>query len=147
MTSLLERVRLLLDIPRLRHHLNRRRRLVAAVLTGLGIVLLIGSMRSPGPSPELTVASRAPLAPNEVAVPVLIEPSAAIGALTSGMLIDLVRDGTPTIESARVVEIPSSGFGPTPESIAIVALPRTDAISLASQPNTPVGVMIRPRVD
>jgi hypothetical protein len=147
MTSLAERMRLLLDIPRFRHHINRRRRLVAAVLTGLGIVLLIGSMRSPGPSPELAVASSDPLRANEVAVPVLIEPSAAIGALTSGMLIDLVRDGTPTIESARVVEIPSSGFGPTSESIAIVALPRTDAISLASHPNTPVGVMIRPRLD
>ncbi len=143
----MERVRLLLDIPRLRHHLNRRRRLVAALLTGLGIVLLIGSMRSPGPSTELAVASSTPLGADEVAVPVLIEPSAAIGALTSGMLIDLVRNGTPMIESARVVEIPRSGFGPTSESIAIVALSRTDAISLASQPNTPVGVMIRPTTD
>ena len=147
MTSLLERVRLLLDIPRLRHQLNRRRRLVTTILAGVGVLLLVTAIRTPGSSPELSPHANVSLSPGEVAVPVVISPSGAVATLTPGSVVDLIREGAtaPVVQGARVIEIPTSGFGPSSDTIAIVALTRATALSLASHPSEPVGVMIHGR--
>ena len=51
------------------------------------------------------------------------------------------------IHSVRVVDVPTSGFGVSPESIAVVALSEQDALALASRPSQPMGVMIHSRDD
>ena len=147
MTALVDRLRLLLDLTHLRQLLSRRRRLVAALLAGIGVFFLVTAMRSPEPSTQLTPNAKAFLAADEVAVPIVISPAGAVHALTPGTVVDLMREGarTPIVEGARVIDIPTLGFGPSTEGIAIVALSESAALSLASHPAEPVGVMIRGR--
>lgn len=145
--SVLDRLRPLIDVDRLRHRINRRRRLVASILAGLGVLLLVSTLRSPAPASTLGQLPTLALESGEVAVPVLIQPAGAVNSLVPGMIVDLVQPGsrTVTVSGARVLELPSTGFGPTSESIAIVALPEEDAITVASQPSAPMGVMIHTR--
>ena len=49
MTAFVDFLRRFVDVSRSRHHLNRRRRLVAALLAGAGGFLLITALRSPAP--------------------------------------------------------------------------------------------------
>jgi hypothetical protein len=145
MTALVDRLRLWLDLTHLRQVLNRRRRLVAALLAGFGIFFLATAMRSPEPSTSFVSQADSSLATDEVAVPVVISPAGAVNALAPGTIVDLIRAGTstPVVEGARVIDIPTSGFGPSSEAIAIIALEESAALSLASHPAEPVGVMIR----
>ena len=132
MTAFVDFLRRFFDVSRFRHQLNRRRRLVAALLAGAGAFLLITALRSPAPVLDGSVSPRLDIAPGEVAVPVVISPSGALSTLASGM---------------RVIDIPTSGFGASPESIAVVALSEQDALALASRPSQPMGVMIHSRDD
>lgn len=145
MTALVDRLRLLLDLTRLRELINRRRRLVAALMAGFGVFFLVTAMRSPEPSTNVAPNARGFLAADEVAVPVVISPAGAVNALAPGTVVDLIQEGasTPVVEGARVIDIPTSGFGASSEAIAIVALSESTALSLASHPAQPVGVMIR----
>ena len=49
MTAFVDFLRRFVDISRFCHHLNRRRRIVAALLAGAGAFLLITALRSPTP--------------------------------------------------------------------------------------------------
>jgi hypothetical protein len=80
-------------------------------------------------------------------VPVVISPSGALSTLARGTRVTLVGQDSSRIDSVRVVDIPTSGFGASPESIAVVALSKQDALILASRPSQPMGVMIHSRDD
>ena len=117
---------------------------MAALLAGFGVFFLVTALRSPQPPPDFAASTRVSLAPGEVAVPVVISPTGAVAALTPGTVVDLIREGAtaPVVEGARVIDIPSSGFGPSSDAIAVVAIAKATALSLASHPSEPVGVMI-----
>ena len=142
MTAFVDFLTRFVDISRFRHHLNRRRRLVAALLAGAGGFLLITALRSPAPVLDGGLSPRLDIAPGEVAVPVVIRPSGALSTLASGMRVTLVGQDASRIDSVRVIDIPTSGFGAATESIAVVALSEHDALVLASRPSQPMGVMI-----
>lgn len=143
MTTLRERLQRLLDIQHLRHTISRRRRLVAAFAAGLGVLFLISALRSPSPAVMATTSPNSVLHVGEVAVPVVVNPGVVAGALAPGMVIDLIGDGHTTRE-ARVIRIPTSGFGPTSEAVVVVAVPEAQGLALASRASSGVSVMIRP---
>lgn len=147
MTAFVDFLRRFVDISRFRHHLNRRRRLVAALLAGAGAFLLITALRSPAPVLDGGLSPRLDIAPGEVVVPVVISPSGALSTLARGTRVTLVGQDSSRIDSVRVVDIPTSGFGASPESIAVVALSEQDALVLASRPSQPMGVMIHSHDD
>lgn len=132
-----------LDLQHLRHTLTRRRRIVAAVLAGLGVVFLISSLRAPAPIALESASPDTALASDEVAVPVVVRPGVVVGALTPGMTIDLIGDGHITRE-ARIIRIPASGFGPTSDAVVVVAVPEAQGLTLASHASAGLSVMIRP---
>ena len=147
MTAFVDFLQRFVDTSRFRHHLNRRRRLVAAILAGAGAFLLITALRSPAPVLDGGLSPRLDIAPGEVAVPVVIRPSGALSTLASGMQVTLVGQDASRIHSVRVVDVPTSGFGASPESIAVVALSEQDALVLASRPSQPMGVVIHSHDD
>ena len=147
MTAFVDFLQRFVDISRLRHHLNRRRCLVAALPAGAGAFLLITALRSPTPVLDSGLEPRFDIAPGEVAVPVVVSPSGALSTLASGMRVTLVGQDASRIDSVRVIDIPTSGFGASPESIAVVTLSEHDALVLASRPSQPMGVMIHSRDD
>lgn len=85
MTAFVDFLRRFVDISRFRHHLNRRRRLVAALLAGAGAFLLITALRSPAPVLDGGLSPRLDIAPGEVAVPVVISPSGGLSTYQSGL--------------------------------------------------------------
>ena len=90
MTAVVEFLRRFVGISRFRHHLNRRCRLVAALLAGADAFLLITTLRSPAPVLDGGLSPRLDIAPGEVAVPVVISPSGALSTMASGMQVTLV---------------------------------------------------------
>jgi len=132
-----------LDVQHIRHTLTRRRRIVAAVLAGLGVIFLISSLRGPTPVAIEDSPAGTGLHADEVAVPVVVRPGVVVGALTPGMIIDLIGDGHTTRE-ARIVGIPRSGFGPTSDAVVVVAVPEAQGLALASHSSAGLNVMIRP---
>ena len=137
------RIRRMVDVQHLRHTLSRRRRLVAAILAGLGVMFMIVSLRSPAPVAIENSSPDAVLGADEVAVPVVVRPGVVIGALAPGMVIDLIGDAHTTRE-ARILRIPSSGFGPTSDAVVVVAVSESEGFALASRASEGLGVMIRP---
>ena len=136
-------VRQFLDVQRIRHSLNRRRRIVAAVLAGLGVIFLVSSLRAPTPVALEGASPDAALLADEVAVPVVVTPGVVVGALAPGMTIDLIGDGH-TTRAARIIRIPAAGFGPTSDAVVVVAVPEEHGLTLASRASSGLGVMIRP---
>lgn len=134
-----------LDLQRIRHTLSRRRRIVAAVLAGLGVIFLISSLRAPTPVALENASPDTVLLADEVAVPVVVRPGVVVGALAPGMTIDLIGDGHTTRE-ARIIRIPVSGFGPSSDAVVVVAVPQEQGLTLASHASSGLGVMIRPTV-
>lgn len=132
-----------LDLQRIRHTLSRRRRIVAAVLAGLGVIFLISSLRAPAPVALENASADTVLLADEVAVPVVVRPGVVVGALTPGMTIDLIGDGH-TMREARIIRIPASGFGPTSDAVVVVAVPEEEGLRLASHAWSGLSVMIRP---
>ena len=131
MTAFVDFLQRFVDVSRFRHHLNRLRRLVAALLAGAGAFLLITALRSPTPNLDSGLGPRFDIAPGEVAVPVVVSPFGALSTLASGMRVTLVGQDASRIDSVRVIDIPTSGFGASLESIAAVALPEQDASVIA----------------
>ena len=80
---------------------------------------------------------------DEVAVPVVVRPGVVVGALAPGMTIDLIGEGHATRE-ARIIRIPTSGFGPTSDAVVVVAVPESQGLVLASHASSGLSVMIRP---
>ena len=109
--------------------------------------MLMTALRSPAPVLDSGLEPCFDIAPGEVAVPVVISPSGALSTLASGMQVTLVSQDASRIDSVRVIDTPTSGFGALPESIAVVALSEQDALVLASHPSQPMGVMIHSRDD
>jgi hypothetical protein len=136
-----ESLRRLIDIQHLRHTITRRRRLVAALLAGLGVLMMISALRAPAPVVSSTTGEA--LLPGEVAVPVLVRPGSIASALAPGMVIDLIAD-RPIARQARVIRIPASGFGATSEAVVVVAVPESNGLALASRASSGLSVMIRP---
>lgn len=132
-----------LDVQRVRHTLTRRRRIVAAVLAGFGVVFLVSSLRAPAPVALESASPDTALAADEVAVPVVISPGVVVGALAPGMTIDLIGDGHISRE-VRIIRIPASGFGPSSDAVVVVAVPAEQGLTLASHASGGMGVMIRP---
>ena len=64
MTIFVDYLRRFVDVSRFRHHLNRRRRLVAALLAGAGAFLLITALRSPAPVLDSGLGPRLDIAPD-----------------------------------------------------------------------------------
>ena len=131
MTAFVDFLQRFVDVARFRHHLNRRRRLVAALLAGAGAFLLITALRSPTPNLDSGLGPRFDIAPGEVAVPVVVSPFGALSTLASGMRVTLVGQDASRIDSVRVIGIPTSGFGASLKSITAVALSEQDALVLA----------------
>lgn len=104
---------------------------MAALLAGAGAFLLITALRSPTPNLDSGLGPRFDIAPGEVAVPVVVSPFGALSTLASGMRVTLVGQDASRIDSVRVIDIPTSGFGASLESIAAVALSEQDALVLA----------------
>jgi hypothetical protein len=145
--ELIARGRQLLDPHRLRREANRRRRLIAAVLAGLGVLFVIASLRPAPPTLAVDTPASSALFGDEVAVPILIRPAAIAGALEPGMVVDVVALEQPLsllAEGARVLRLPGGGFGPTSEAVAVLAVPQSEGVRLASQATNGVGVIIRP---
>lgn len=141
--ELVLRARTRLDVQHLRNTLSRRRRIVAAVLAGLGVIFLIASLRSPAPITVQDASPDAVLNVDEVAVPVVVTPGVVVEALSPGMVIDLIGEAHTTRE-ARILRIPTSGFGPSSDAVVVVAVPESQGLSLASHASAGLGVMIRP---
>lgn len=135
-----------IDVQRIRNTLTRKRRLVAALLAGFGVLLLISALRSPAAVPLQETAANDALLAGEVAVPVVVSPGAVIGALSPGMTIDLIGGGHMTAQ-ARVLRIPAFGFGPTSDAVVVVAVPEDRGLALASHASAGLSVIIRPAVD
>ena len=100
------------------------------------------------PAPALPVAEQSvaiAVQPGEVAVPITIRPAAIASTLEPGMSIDIVPDSdTPIFRDARVLRLPTSGFGPTSEAVVVVAVPEASGMRLASAGSGGFGVIIRP---
>lgn len=146
MSPLLDAVatwRRLLDLQHIRNTLSRRRRIVAAILAGMGVVFLIAALRAPAPIALESAAPDTALLADEVAVPVIVRPGVVVGALSPGMTIDLIGQGHRT-HAARIIRIPASGFGPTSDAVVVVAVPESHGLSLASHASAGLSVMIRP---
>lgn len=146
MFELISRGRHLVDPHRLRREATRRRRLIAAILAGLGVILVIAALRPSAPAMPADSPAAVGLIESEVAVPVLIRPAAVASALTPGMVVDIVDpDGSASllVEGARVLRLPGGGFGPTSEAVAVLAVPESEGIALASSGSAGVGVIIR----
>lgn len=159
MGELLAKVRRDLAPGQVRRGLGRRRRLVSAILAGLGVLMIVTALR---PAPALPVAEQSvaiAVQPDEVAVPITIRPAAIASTLEPGMSIDIVATsdgtsaratdttsaaGTPIIRDARVLRLPTSGFGPTSEAVVVVAVPEASGMRLASAGSGGFGVIIRP---
>ena len=131
------------DVHRIRNTITRKRRLVAAILAGFGVLLLISTLRSPAAVPLEDTAANDALSIGEVAVPVVVRPGVVIGALSPGMTIDLIGDGHMT-QQARILRIPASGFGPTSDAVVVVAVPESEGLNLASHASAGLSVIIRP---
>jgi|AACY02.3.fsa_nt_gi hypothetical protein len=145
MGELLAKVRRDLAPGQVRRGLGRRRRLVSAILAGLGVLMIVTALR---PAPALPVAEQSvaiAVQPDEVAVPITIRPAAIASTLEPGMTIDIVADSnTPIVREARVLRLPTSGFGPTSEAVVVVAVPEASGMRLASAGSGGFGVIIRP---
>ncbi|HEV8024049.1 MAG TPA: hypothetical protein VGP37_04085 [Candidatus Nanopelagicales bacterium] len=150
MGELLDKIRRDLSPGQVRRGLGRRRRLASALLAGFGVLMLVTALR---PAPAVPVAEQSvsvAVQPGEVAVPITIRPAAVAGALEPGMRIDVIaaRDdpghASPVTSDARVLRLPTSGFGPTSEAVVVVAVPEQDGVALASAGSTGFGVIIRP---
>lgn len=137
------RARALVDVQHLRHTLSRRRRIVSAVLAGLGVLFLIASLRSPAPITVQDASPDAVLNADEVAIPIVVSPGVVVQALSPGMVIDLIGEAHTTRE-ARILRIPTSGFGASSDAVVVVAVPESEGLSLASHASGGLGVMIRP---
>lgn len=131
------------DVHRIRNTITRKRRLVAALLAGFGVLMLISTLRSPAAVPLEDTAANDALLAGEVAVPVVVSPGVVIGALAPGMTIDLIGDGHMT-QQARILRIPVSGFGPTSDAVVVVAVPESQGLNLASHASAGLSVIIRP---
>ena len=145
MGELLAKIRRDLAPGQVRRGLGRRRRLVSAILAGLGVLMIVTALR---PAPALPVAEQSvaiAVQPDEVAVPITIRPAAIASTLEPGMIIDVVADSdTPIVRDARVLRLPTSGFGPTSEAVVVVAVPEASGMRLASAGSSGFGVIIRP---
>jgi len=145
MGELLAKIRRDLAPGQVRRGLGRRRRLVSATLAGLGVLMIVTALR---PTPALPVAEQSvaiAVQPDEVAVPITIRPAAIASTLEPGMIIDVVADSdTPIVRDARVLRLPTSGFGPTSEAVVVVAVPEASGMRLASAGSGGFGVIIRP---
>ena len=115
----------------------RFRRPLAAVLSGLAVVLAVSSLTS-APVPAVPTPTRATTSPGEVTVPVPLAVRAVADALAPGAIVDLVSvtgDGRASIVAARarVVGQPvgGSGFAPT-DALLLVAVPESQALAVAT---------------
>ena len=149
MGELLDKIRRDLASAQVRRGLGRRRRLVSAILAGLGALMIVTALR---PAPAVPVAEQSvsvAVQAGEVAVPITIRPAAIASALQPGMSIDIVAASdssaaAPIAREARVLRLPTSGFGPTSEAVVVVAVPEASGMRLASAGSGGFGVIIRP---
>lgn len=137
--------------PSLHRRIRRHRRLIAAILGGVGVLLALGSLRAPPPiaiAPPDQGISRS-LQAGEVAVPVELTSPAFASALRAGDLVDLIStnsDGvTSTLAtSARILTVPTN-TGLSSSAVLVVAVREEIGTTLASgsAQNSGVAVIIR----
>ncbi|MEY4137284.1 MAG: hypothetical protein RL205_1412 [Actinomycetota bacterium] len=132
----------------LAHRIRRHRRIVAAVLAGVAVLIIVSSLPH-GSAVSATTDTRV-LAPGEVAIPVTLGSKAVTAALHSGDDVSVVvvnDDGLSSIvaESARVLEADSgSGFGSS-EAAVTLAVDEGSALRLAgASARGTLTVIIRP---
>ncbi len=126
---------------RLSRAIRRRRRPLAAVLAGLGVLLALASLRQPAPiatEPTTDTPMSARLAATEVAVPIVLSSPALSVALSVGDIVDVVGTGADGVaetiaHGARVLQIPegSSGFGGTGSSVVLLATDEADGVAVS----------------
>ncbi len=133
----------------LSRHIRRHRRLVAAVLAGLAVLIIAGSL--PHGTTESIGADAPTLATDEVAIPITLESRAVAEALHRGDRVSVIAvsdEGFSSIvaESARVLEPAASGGFGSGESAVTLAVDEESALRLASAPaRGTLTVIIRPR--
>ena len=133
------------DLSRL---IRRHRRIVAACLAGLAVLIIVSSLPHGGAA--VTRVDSPVLAVDEVAIPITLESRAVAEALHSGDLVSVVAvsdDGFSSIvaERARVLTSASgSGFGSTDAAVTL-AVDEESALRLAGAPaRGTLTVIIRP---
>ena len=133
------------DLSRL---IRRHRRIVAASLAGLAVLVIASSLPHGEPAP--LSADGPVLAADEVAIPVTLESRAVAEALKAGDHVSVIAvsdDGLSTIvaEQARVLASASgSGFGSSDTAVTL-AVDEGSALRLASAPaRGTLTVIIRP---
>ena len=126
-----------------RRLVRRHRRPLAAVLAGLGALLMLTALRGApadaGPSPILT--GRSGIGAGEVAVPVVLASSALASVLEVGDVVDLVAASGDDPDSARLlapgaraIELPSGGsaLSASASAVIVVAVRAADALPLSA---------------
>jgi hypothetical protein len=133
------------DLARL---ISRHRRIVAASLAGMAVLIIVSSL--PHGAPEVTSTDGLALAADEVAIPITLESRAVAEALHAGDRVSVVAvsdEGFSSIiaDSARVLEpVSSGGFGSS-DSAVTLAVDEASALRLASAPaRGTLTVIIRP---
>jgi hypothetical protein len=140
---------------RARRFTRRRRRPLAAALSGVAVFIALTSLRSP----ETHVLADTPapgqslIRPGEAAVPIVLSSPAMVRTISPGSVVDIV--GVPrdegsgprvVVHGARVIDIPDGGSGlsMTSTPIVLVAVPDADALPLvATSSRDSLGIVIR----
>ena len=122
------------DLARL---IRRHRRIVAATLAGIAVLIIAGSL-SHGP-PHTTEPDAPTLAVDEVAIPITLESRAIAAALDQGDRVSVIavsEDGFSSIvaQSARVLESAASGGFGSSDAAVTLAVDEESALRLASAP-------------
>lgn len=123
--------------------------MVSAVLAGLGVLLMISALRPSAASDPIDRTGPVALSGSEVAVPITVRPASVASALAPGMVIDVIApagsSGPQTAaREARILRVPTTGFGATAEAVVVVAVPEATGTRLASTETGGFGVIIRP---
>ena len=130
--------------------IGRHRRIVAAALAGLAVLIIVSSL--PHGAPVSASIDGISLAADEVAIPVTLESRAVAEALHAGDHVSVIAvsdEGFSSIvaESARVLAAASSGGFGSSDSAVTLAVDEASALRLASAPaRGTLTVIIRPPV-
>ena len=133
------------DLSRL---ITRHRRIVAAALAGIAVLVIVSSL--PHGAPAAASTDGLGLAADEVAIPVTLESRAVADALHAGDHVSVVAvndEGFSSIiaQSARVLGAASSGGFGSSDAAVTLAVDEASALRLAAAPaRGTLTVIIRP---
>lgn len=139
-----------------RRILRRRRRPIAAVLAGAGVLLALSTLHAtPAPVADDAAHGIDPLlAPGHVVVPVVLATGAVASALAVGDIVDIVDfsdtepvRATVVARGAWVYGLPAgTSFGGGASAVVLVSVPERQALPVSAASATGgIGVVLRSR--